>query len=266
MLAVLVVLAMIMMVTTSWAPEWTEGKEAEHMRTVESQMSNLKALIDSLTLSGNTHALVSSPVTLGSSGVPLFSGEATGTISLLSSSSHSFNTFRVTNSTGTYERVAYGSIVYESHNTEFVDMKMYYECGSIIINQEQGYVVNIGPSFILQNVSGELELSLSLISIYSDGNSYTSTGTVGIQCRLVNEKITTVSTWPSKETITIEITSPAYKAWYDYYSRVIPKNGVGSGDYDISVNETAEEVSVEFRNVVRLTADYVILGASLDLN
>ena len=81
-----------------------------------------------------------------------------------------------------------------------------------------------------------------------------------------NEKIPTVSTWPSRETITIEITSPAYKAWYDYYSRIIPKNGIGSGDYDISVNETAEEVKVEFRNVVRLTADYVILGATLDLN
>ena len=266
MLAVLVVLALIMMISTSWAPEWTEGKEAEHMRTVESQMSNLKALIDSLTLSGNTNAVVSSPITLGSAGVPMFSGEATGTISLLSSASDSFNTFRVTNSTGRYERVAYGSIVYESHNTEFVDMKMYYECGSIIVNQEQGYVVNIGPSFILTNVSGEIEISLSLVSIYSDGNSYTSTGTVGIQCRLVNEKITTVSTWPAKETITIEITSPAYKAWYDYYNRVIPKNGIGSGDYDISVNETAEQVSVEFRNVVRLTADYVILGASLDLN
>jgi len=266
MLAVLVVLAMITMISTSWAPEWTEGKEAEHMRTVESQMSNLKALIDSLTLSGNTNAVVSAPLTLGSSGVPLFSGEATGTVSLLSSASESFNTFRITNSTGTFERVAYGSIVYESHNTEFVDQNMYYECGSIIVNQEKGYVVNIGPSFILQNVSGQLEMSLSLISVYSDGNSYTSTGTVGIQCRLVNEKITTVSTWPSKETITIEITSPAYKAWYDYYNRVIPRNGVGSGDYDISVNETADMVSVEIRNVVRVTSDYVILGATLDLN
>jgi hypothetical protein len=266
MLAVLVVLALIMMISTSWAPEWTEGKEAEHLRTVESQMSNLKALIDSLTLSGNTNAVVSSPITLGSSGVPLFSGEATGTISLLSSASDSFNTFRVTNSTGTFERVAYGSIVYESHNTEFVDQTMYYECGAIIINQGKGYVVSIGPSFILQNVSGEIEISLSLVSIYSDGNSYTSTGTVGIQCRLVNEKISTETTWPGRETVTIQITSPAYKAWFDYYNRVIPRNGLGSDDYDISVNATAEEVSVELRNVVRLTADYVILGATLDLN
>jgi hypothetical protein len=266
MLAILVLLALLTMFTTSWAPEWTRGKEAEHMRHVESQMSNLKATIDSLSLSGNTHAVVSSPITLGSQGVPLFSSESTGTVSLLSSVSTSFNTFNVTNSTGRFERVAYGSIVYESQNTEFINQDFFYECGAIIVSQEGGYVVNVGPSIIIQNVSGEIELSFILISIYSDGNSYTSTGTVGIQCRLVNEKIATTNTWPGKETIYVNITSPAYSAWFDYFGRAITKNGVGSDDYDMSVDESKSMVSVEFRNVVRVTADYVILGASLDLN
>ena len=266
MLAILVLLALLTMFTTTWAPEWTKGKEAEHMRQVESQMSNLKATIDSLSLSGNTNAVVSSPITLGSQGVPLFSSEATGTVSLLSSVSTSFNTFNVTNSTGRYERVAYGSIVYESQNTEFINQDFFYECGAIIVSQEGGYVVNVGPSIIMQNVSGEIELSFTLISIYSDGNSYTSTGTVGIQCRLVNEKIMTTNSWPGKETIYVNITSPAYSAWYDYFGRTIPKNGIGSDDYDITVDASSDMVSVEFRNVVRVTADYVILGASLDLN
>jgi len=266
MLAILVMLAILTMFTTSWAPEWTKSKEAEHMRQVESQMSNLKALIDSLTLSGNTNAVVSSPITLGTSGVPLFSSDASGTISLRSSYSDGFNTFNVTNSTGRFERVSYGSIVYQSHNTEFVDQEYYYEAGAIIINQNKDCVVSIGPGIIIQNNSGELELSFTLISITSDGNEYTSDGTVGVQCRLVNEKITTTNTWPGLETIYVNITSPAYKAWYDYWTRIIPKNGVGSGDYDISVDTIQEMVSVEFRNVVMVTADYVIVGASMDLN
>jgi len=266
MLAVLVMLAILTMVTTSWAPEWTKSKEAEHMRTVESQMSNLKALMDSLTLSGNTNAVVSSPLTLGSSGVPLFSSTASGTISLRSSYADGFNTFNLTNSTGRFERVAYGSIVYESHNTEFVDQEYYYESGAIVINQGKDYVVSIGPGIIIQNNSGELELSFTLVSITSDGNDYTSDGTVGIQCRLVNEKITTTNTWSGLETIYVNITSPAYEAWYDYWNRIIPKNNVGSGDYDISIDTVQGMVSVEFRNVVTVNSDYVIIGATLDLN
>ena len=266
MLAVLVMLAILTMVTTSWAPEWTKSKEAEHLRLVESQMSNLKALVDSLTLSGNTHAVVSSPFTLGSSGVPLFASDASGTISLRSSYADGYNTFNVTNSTGRFERVAYGSIVYKSHNTEFVDQEFYYESGAIIVNQLNDYVVSIGPGIIIQNRSGELELSFTLISITSDGNDYTSDGTVGVQCRLVNEKITTTNTWLGLETINVNITSPAYEAWYSYWSRIIPKNGVGSGDYDISIDTVQGMVSVEFRNVVTVNADYVIIGASLDLN
>jgi len=266
MLAVLVMLSLLTMITTSWAPEWTKGKEADHMRVVESQMSNLKALVDSLTLSGNTNAVVSSPITLGSSGVPLFSSTASGTISLRSSYSDGFNTFNVTNSTGRFQRVAYGSIVYESHNTEFVDQEYYYEAGAILINQGKDYVVSIGPSIIIQNNSGELELSFTLISITSDGNDFTADGTVGIQFRLVNEKITTINTWPGRETIYVNITSPAYEAWYAYWNQVIPKNDVGSGDYDISVDTAKEMVSVEFRNVVTVNSDYVIIGATLDLS
>jgi hypothetical protein len=266
MLAILVMLTILTIFTTSWAPEWTKGKEAEHMRTVESQMSIMKATIDSLSLSGNTHAVVSSPITLGSQGVPMFSSPATGTISLRSSASDSYNTFNVTNSTGRYQRVAYGSIVYESHNTEFINQEFYYECGAIIVSQTGGYVVNVGPSIIIQNVSGEIEISFILVSIYSDGNSYTSEGTVGVQFRLVNEKIATTDTWPSKETIYVTVTSPAYEAWYDYFGRLVPKSGVGSGDYDISVDASKETVSVEFRSVTQVSTDYVIVGASLDLN
>ncbi len=266
MLAVLVMLALLTMVTTSWAPEWTKSKEAEHMRTVESQMSNLKAMIDSLTLSGNTNAVVSSPITLGSSGVPLFSSTASGTISLRSSYDEGFNTFNVTNSTGRYERVSYGSIVYESHNTEFVDQEYYLESGAIIVNQGKEYVVSIGPGVIVQNMSGQLELSFTLISITSDGSDYTSHGTVGIQCRLVNEKISTTTTWPSLETIYVNITSPAYEAWYDYWTRTIPKNDVGSGDFDISVDAVTGTVSVEFRRVLTINAEYAIIGASLDIS
>ena len=266
MLAVLVMLALLTMVTTSWAPEWTKSKEADHMRVVESQMSNLKALVDSLTLSGNTNAVVSSPITLGSSGVPLFSSTAHGTISLRSSSSEGFNTFNITNSTGRFERVAYGSIAYESHNTEFIDQEYFYECGAIVINQGKESVVSIGPGTIIQNVSGQLEISITLVSITSDGSTYTSDGTVGVQCRLVNEKICTTNTWPGLETVHIEITSPAYEAWKDYWNHIIPKSGVGSGDYDVSVDADEEMVSVELRNVLTVHADYAVVGASLDLS
>jgi hypothetical protein len=46
----------------------------------------------------------------------------------------------------------------------------------------------------------------------------------------------------------------------------VPSQGVGAGDYDLSVDAGAKTVHLELRNVSRLTTDYAILGVSLDLS
>ena len=266
MLAVLVILALVTMITTSWAPEWTKGKESEHMRAVESQFQSLKALMDQLALSGNTNTQVSTPITLGSEGVPLFSGDARGNISLLSSNSNSYNTLSVADSTGRFERVAYGSISYTSQNTEFIDQTFLYECGCIIVRQSDGQLVTTGPAMLIYNNSGSLRMALTLISIYSDGSSYTGSGTVGVQCRLVNEKVTDTRTWANGESIRVNVTSVVYHAWYDYFMEVVPDWGVGAGQFTVSEDSAAKTTTLTLRNVTSLTTDYVILGASLDLS
>lgn len=266
MLAVLVILALVTMITTQWAPEWTKGKESEHMREVESQFQSLKALLDQLALSGNTNTQVSTPITLGSEGVPLFSGDARGNVSLLSSNSNSYNTVSVSNSTGRFERVAYGSISYASLNTEFIDQTFLYECGCIIVRQSDGQLVTTGPALLINNVSGSLSMSITLISIYSDGSSYTGSGTVGVQCRIVSEKVTDTKTWVNGESVRINVTSVAYHAWYDYFMEVVPDWGVGPSQFTVSEDSAAKVTSLTLRNVTSLTTEYVILGASLDLS
>jgi hypothetical protein len=109
-------------------------------------------------------------------------------------------------------------------------------------------------------------VSATLISVYSDGSSYSGVGTVGVNCRLVKEKITTTRTWSSPETLHINVSSSSYQAWHNYFQRVVPSQGVGAGDYDLSVDAGAKTVHLELRNVSRLTTDYAILGVSLDLS
>jgi hypothetical protein len=268
MLAILVVLALLTMVVTSWAPEWTKGKESEHMRNVEAQFSSLKALMDQLALSGQVETVVSSPITLGSEGVPLFSGDSTGTISLISSDSNTsrFHRFSVQNSTGRYTRVAYGTIMYTSENTEYLDQDFIYECGAIIIRQDRGELITTGPGLVIQNLSGRLSVTTTMMSVASDGSTYTGAGTIGVQCRLVKEKITTERLWPGNETVYINVTSVAYEAWYDYFARLVPEGEVGAGDYDLTVDPDAFMVYLELRNVSKLVTDYVLLGASLDIS
>jgi hypothetical protein len=267
MLAILVILALVTMITTSWAPQWTKGKESEHMRTVESQFSNLKALMDQLVLSGNVNVVVSSPITLGSGGVPLFSGEATGNISLLSSNSNSYNTFSVTNSTGRFERTAYGSISYTSHNTEWIDQTFLYECGSIIVRQSDGQLVTTGPGMLVQNVRGKTSISMTLVSVYSDGSSYTGAGTIGVQCHLVSQKISDAKAWVNGETIRIIVTSAVYHAWYNYFVKATTHDwGLAPSAYTISEDSVAKSTILTLNNVISLTTDYVMVGASLDLS
>ncbi|UCC93577.1 MAG: hypothetical protein JSW25_02635 [Thermoplasmata archaeon] len=265
MLAILVILALITMVTTGWAPEWTKSKESEHLRVVEGQFASLKALMDQLGLSSNTDTMVSTPLTLGSEGFPLFSADSTGTISLISTSSGDFNRFSLVNSTGLFERVAYGSIIYESHNTEYLDQTLHYENGAIGLRQGDGEVLTTGPAMIVQNLTRGLKVSITMVSVYSDGSSYTGVGTVGINCRLVQEKITSQRTWNPTETLYINVTSEVYEAWYDYFVRTLPSQGVGSGDFDLTVVEATSTVHLTLRNVNQLVTDYAILGVTLDL-
>jgi hypothetical protein len=265
MLAILVILALITMVTTGWAPEWTKSKESEHLRVVEGQFANFKALMDQLGLSANTETMVSTPLTLGSEGFPLFSSDSTGTISLISTNSNDFNRFSLTNSTGLFERVAYGSVIYKSHNTEYLDQMLYYENGAIALRQGDGEVITTGPGMIVQNLTQGLKVSITMVSVYSDGSSYPGVGTVGINCRLVQEKITTERTWRPTETIYINVTSDIYEAWYDYFVRSLPSQGVGSGDFDLTVVEATSTVHLTLRNVNQLVTDYAILGITLDL-
>ncbi|MCK5415118.1 MAG: hypothetical protein KAJ35_07040 [Thermoplasmata archaeon] len=265
MLAILVILALITMITTGWAPEWTKSKESEHLRVVEGQFANLKALMDQLGLSSNTNTIVSTPLTLGSEGFPMFSSDSTGTISLVSTNDNDFNRFSLVNSTGLFERVAYGSIVYESHNTEYVDQTFCYENGAIAIQQGDGEVIVTGPAMMIKNLTRGLKVTITMVSIYSDGTSYTGVGTLGVNCRLLQEKITTERTWLPTETISINVTSNIYEAWYDYFLRTIPSQGVGSGDFDLSVDEATSTVHLTLRNVNQLVTDYVILGTTLDL-
>jgi hypothetical protein len=266
MLAILVLLAIVTMITTSWAPQWTKGKESEHMRVVESQFSSLKALMDQVALAGTMNTVVSTPITLGSGGVPLFSGDASGTISLLSSRSNGYNTLTVADASGKYERVAYGSIVYSSDNTEFLNQRFLYECGAIIITQDDGELVTTGPGLIIQNVSGNIQVSMTLMSIYSDGSSYSGGGTVGVQCRLVNQKITSAKSWPGRTTLYINVTSTAYKAWFNYFTKFMRDSGVGAGDRELTMDSPSQTVHLKLKNVNQVTTDYVIIGASLDLS
>jgi hypothetical protein len=265
MLAILVILALVTMVTTGWAPEWTKSKESEHLRVVEAQFANLKALMDQLGLSSNTETKISTPITLGSEGFPLFSSDSTGTISMISTNNADFNRFSITNSTGLFERVAYGSLVYKSHNTEYVDQTFHYENGAIAIEQNDGEVITTGPAMIVQNLTQGLKVSITMMSIYSDGSSYSGVGTIGINCRLVQEKITTERTWSPTETVYINVTTEIYEAWYDYFSSTLPAQGVGSGDFDITVDEATSTVHITLRNVNQMVTSYMIMGTSLDL-
>ncbi len=266
MLAILVLLAILTMVTTSWAPEWTKSKESEHLRAVEAQFSSLKALMDQLALSGTTGNIVSTPITLGSEGVPLLSGDARGTIGLLSTSSNGYNTFTIANSTGKFERVAYGAVVYRSDNTEYLNQRFLYECGAVILLQDDGELMTTGPSLLIQNLSGGIRVTATMISVYSDGSSYTGAGTIGIQCRLVDQKITTTKAWTDRQTVYINVTSASYRAWYSYFVKAVPASGVGQGDYELTLESAAQTMHLKLRNVTQLTTEYVILGASIDMS
>ncbi|MEW6070396.1 MAG: hypothetical protein AB1485_07250, partial [Candidatus Thermoplasmatota archaeon] len=169
MLACVTLIIVLAIVSTSYVPVWMKEKENVHMRKAEECFTSFKSLIDTQISKNNTTS-VSVALTLGCDGIFLFTPGNLGTVNIEPFSSK----LNVVNSTKTLNFTATGNIKFTSQNRYYTRQNFIYEFGSVIIAQTEGQTIKQFPTLSIKNVSDNIQMGITLISIY--GSNCTATG------------------------------------------------------------------------------------------
>jgi hypothetical protein len=225
-MALLVFLTFMSLIVDQYVPVWMKDAESAHTNEAFGQFGTMKNSIDNQVLScqvarfaGETCMRVTtfSPIRLGLDGVPLFSSPTAGELQMkpwegnvtVAFSYQAGNFSIVVNETSS------GLIDLHMYNRYFVQQRIIYENGAVLVYQLDGQFVGVSPHFIIDNRSEYIEISLSQITLFGSGSS-SGVSTEGAQTRLINtesERYTNLST-----DFNITLNTNYEVAWYNFYN------------------------------------------------
>lgn len=245
-MALMVFLAFISLFTTQYVPVWMTDNEANHMATVLNQFGSIKQSIDTLIATENRDISMYNTVTLGSGGVPVFASETLGELSLrlltrppgkfrycagdfniTTCNSGMTPTWTLPNANTT------GSLRLYAPNRYYVEQKIAFENGAIIIWQPDGVFVKSWPHFRAWKTpagsTGCINVSFTLINFYSyEETSIAGITTEGVHTLLLHSEKTFNSWGKTPKNLTVRLNSDYFEGWFDYFNRTLTKN-LGSG-------------------------------------
>ena len=165
-MSLLVFLTFMGIFTNQFLPVWMSDNESTHMAGAIGQFTTLKSSVD-ISISNYADSLVaptpvSVPITLSSAGVPVFAAPTAGIITLMPESIGAIPTFNISyvyyTSTGhigildrSNDGTTGGALELYCPNRYYVEQKLIYENGAVILNQTDGEVVLAGPQFSVKN-------------------------------------------------------------------------------------------------------------------
>lgn len=284
-MALLVFLAFMGIFTNQFVPVWMGDNESAHMSTAIEQFINLKSSID-VSISNYPNSLVAPspiyvPVTLSSAGIPVFAGPTAGILTLspdMITSKTNFNISYTWTTDGVkaytidprYDGHSGGYLELYSPNRYFVEQKIIFEAGAVILNQSDGEFILAGPQFSVKNVGlvsqPNLVVKMTQVSVEGTNRTIGGTGSKGVTANL--EFANTVSyqnnfsdASPNADTdeITVTITSKHGVAWRDYFERTLEAAGlVNTTNYEIALTLETSGINKGYYTVTMTIFDVKI--------
>lgn len=246
-MALLVFLAFMGIFTNQFVPAWMSDNESSHMSTAIGQFITLKSSID-VSISNYPNSLVAPapiyvPITLSSAGIPIFAGQTAGILTLspnMLSSKTSFNLSYVWTTDGVRAYTlderndghAGGYLELYSPNRYFVEQRIIYEGGAIILNQSDGEFILAGPQLSVKNAglvsSPNLVVKLTQVSIEGTSRTVGGTGSKGVTAVLqFADTVAYQNNFTnSSDDISITIMSKHGMAWKNYFNNTLESAGL----------------------------------------
>jgi hypothetical protein len=140
------------------------------MNQVSNQFAQMKSALDVQSIT-NSSSVVGSVVTMGTVEIPFFSvHQSFDELSIPSKTC----TLSITNDTGSDLSYSTDSIMFTSHNTNFVDQSYIYEAGALILNQVDNSVLLGRPSILVTEYGKNLTISFINVSAGTGASNFVS--------------------------------------------------------------------------------------------
>lgn len=248
-MALLVFLTFFGMFTNQFVPVWMSDNESTHMSEVVSQFTTLKSSID-MSIANNANSRIAPtpvfvPITLSSSGIPVFAAATAGILYYVPegiSTKPSFSlTYTYKSSNGqsmtlspstSNDVLSGGQFELYCPNRYFVEQRLIYENGAIILNQTDGEFVIAGPQLLVKDVGTVTSPSRILLytQVALQGANVTigGTGSKGVSANLLYADTKEYSN-DAGEPLTISMTTQHGWAWYRYFNSTLTAAGMTNG-------------------------------------
>lgn len=264
MLACMLAVLIMAIISTSYVPVWMKEIESAHMKTVENAFGNLKSTIDAQIVKNNTSAQCSTSIPLGCDGIFLFSPGNMGTLKIEPYSS----SVNIRNSTNMLNITSTGKIRFSSQNRYYVNQEFVYELGAVVVEQNDGEAIIYQPGWTFSNISGNIQIKATLVSIHSSNGSITGSGRQSVITQL-STYMTETYAW-AHENITINITSAYASAWYDYFNSQLEESTLKnlSGDAigmekGYIITQRSDGITVEIYGASKLVTNYAVINTKI---
>ena len=268
-MAILVFLSLMALITNSYVPAWMLDNEREHMNQVIDQFGELKGKVDSMvvqwTVRGGPSSNMYAPISLGSSGVPLFASPTIGILATAPQDS-SISAIEMTfdpDGRGLLTDRGGGKVELYCPNRYYVQQWLAYENGAIIMKQEDGQALRAYPGLVFSNTSSGVNIQFTKIDIVGPGTIVSGSGSVGLNIEMVYVESETYSLsgeWKLK------LTTEYGEAWTTYLEGAFSQQGMVNGtDYKLAskpVTDAKTDVTIidlTVKNVNVLTVDNAVV-------
>ncbi len=262
-LALIVFLSILGLFTNHYVPAMMAANEHQHDNNVISQFSELKQSVDNLMMYSSSSQITTlsaySPVTLGSSGVPMFAVGTQGQMNVIPQDRNAIPYFTVsfhyrltnlgnavyhlTSSTG-------GGVVVNIPNRYYIPQTVLYENDAVILGQSNGQVMVAAPGFSVSTLGGiHLDLlELSVATPTTTNLTYAGTNTVSLSSHLLSfSKNTYTLAGAAQQTSSVNITigTPYPFAWLNFFNSTFSQAGLVYGtNYTATVQSAGNQLYV----------------------
>ncbi|UCD92591.1 MAG: hypothetical protein JSV43_01300 [Methanobacteriota archaeon] len=225
-MALLVFLTFMSLIVNQYVPVWMKDAESAHMNEAFGQFGNLKSSVDNQVLACQVARQAQrtcmkittfTPITLGVDGVPLFASPTVGHLRMNrwdGNVSIDFS-YQAGNFTEPEWWNSSGNIELRVLNKYYVQQRLIYENGGILVFQPDGQLVGVSPHFTVDNYSSHMKITLSQITLDGTGG-VSGVSTEGVHSTLSGLEDLRYLNLTSDFNLTIF--TEYESSWFNYYN------------------------------------------------
>ncbi|WP_319508027.1 hypothetical protein [uncultured Methanolobus sp.] len=242
-----IIVSVITVVNVQYIPEWKTAAEQSHMDDVFYDMAEMKNEVDILSAYVRTDTSaslsVSIPIKMGGGSLPVFSSGKSGGRLAINEENFSLNI--VANTPGlTYDSdpvlMNLGTVCYISDNNYFVDQKLVYENGALLISQNNYSLMRLAPHLDMEMTDNATNITMNINAIDINGpkRSVSSNSVEELNIRTNgSDSLYWEGILFTEVRMTVETSYPS--SWVTFFETMAKDSGMDPAGYSITSNETA---------------------------